>query len=152
MAMLYLMQGIPGSGKSTIARAISENTGAVIFSTDDYWYLNDPTKYQFDPNLIGEAHRWNQQRTLIRMMDAKIYQDEVEGRNADIIIDNTNIKNRDINPYLVLASLYNYTVQVVRVQVDPKLAIMRQHDRSADRRIPDDVIRRMNDKMEKLIV
>lgn len=152
MATLYLMQGIPGSGKSTIARAISENTGAVIFSTDDYWYLNDPTKYQFDPNLIGEAHRWNQQRTLIRMMDAKIYQDEVEGRNADIIIDNTNIKNRDINPYLVLASLYNYTVQVVRVQVDPKLAIMRQHDRSADRRIPDDVIRRMNDKMEKLIV
>ncbi|XP_021065975.1 NEDD4-binding protein 2 [Mus pahari] len=59
--VLVLLRGLPGSGKSFLARTLQEdNPGGVILSTDDYFYING--QYQFDVKYLGEAHEWNQNR------------------------------------------------------------------------------------------
>lgn len=137
------MQGIPGSGKSTLAALLSQKYNAPIYSTDDFWLMvvQGPTNYNYDPSRIGEAHRWNQQQVIEGM------QDGVE----TIIVDNTNIMRWQAQPYLVLAQIFDYEVQVVRVQVPVETAITRQAERPEERRIPEEVIRRMADEMEDLL-
>jgi predicted kinase len=133
---LTLMVGIPGSGKSTVARSLSDVSGAEICSTDDYWYQDDPTVYTFDVKRLGEAHRWNQQRAASFM-----------AAGQDVIIDNTNLDDRSREPYYALASIYNFDVVVVTVDTPVNICIARQVDRPEDRRVPPDVIRKMWSKL-----
>jgi predicted kinase len=138
---LTLMQGIPGSGKTTVAAQLSSATGAAIFSTDDFWLMASGV-YDYDPNRIAEAHQWNQ-REVAKAMAAEEY--------SNIIIDNTNIKREHIEPYRVLANIFGYEVRVVRVDVPVNIAILRQFGRSDERQVPEDVIRKMHDEMEDLL-
>lgn len=141
MRILYLMQGVPGSGKSTIANALAEAYNGIIFSTDEFWF-NADGKYCYDPDKAGIAHAWNQRRC------AKAMTEEVD----DIIIDNTNITQREADPYITLAKMYDYIVQIVRVEAPYQICVQRQDQRSLDRRIPVDVIANKFNNMERLIV
>lgn len=138
------MQGIPGSGKSTVARELANHDDAIVFSTDDFWIhqVEHDVVYAFDHTKLGEAHRWNQQRTAKEMAS-------VDGGN--IVIDNTNITRYAIEPYLALAKIFDYDVRVVRVEVPVEVALARNQLRRADRKIPEDVIRRMAGTMEWLL-
>lgn len=147
------MQGIPGSGKSTVANAIATSDDpnahpselfhqeqASVYSTDEFWMKDG--KYEFDISRLGEAHHWNQMRATKAMKFG----------TTRVIIDNTNIKNRDIVPYLIAGHMYGYAIHVVRVETPVETCIARQANRPEDRRIPEDVIRRMHDQMETLNV
>lgn len=142
------MQGIPGSGKSTIAaQLVAENPAAVIFSTDEFWYevpvgeIDGHSLYNYDPARRTEAHQWNQQRT-VRAMQQGVGQ---------IVIDNTNIQRWQASPYFALAQIFDYEVQVVRVQVPIEVALERNAQRSSDRQVPEEVIRQMAAEMEDLL-
>lgn len=148
------MQGIPGSGKSTVARGIRAVTAGVILSTDDFWYevvenpgLPDEITYRgdvynFDISRLGKAHTWNQSRA----------NDCMAAGTPTVIIDNTNIRNKDIGFYLACAVTYGYTVQIVRVTTPIETCVDRQKERPEDRRIPTEVIYRMAGQMEELHV
>jgi NEDD4-binding protein 2 len=148
---LVLMQGIPGSGKSTVARMLAReynpNRENLIYSTDEFWYevpvdeIDGVPLYNYDPARRAEAHRWNQQRVVQAMQQGIAY----------IIVDNTNIQRWQVQPYLALAQIFDYEVQVVRVQVPVEVAIERNAARSADRQVPEEVIRQMADEMEDLL-
>jgi predicted kinase len=138
--IVYLMQGIPGSGKSTIASMIAHSTDGVILSTDEYWY--EDGSYQYDPKRAGEAHQWNQRRCV------NLMQQDV----SPLIIDNTNITQTEAQPYLTFAKMYGYTVQVIRVEANTNTCIARQANRTADRRIPEDVISDKAYRMERIVV
>ncbi|XP_058999777.1 NEDD4-binding protein 2-like 1 isoform X4 [Mustela lutreola] len=59
---LYLLRGLPGSGKTTLARQLQHDfPRALIFSTDDYFFREDGA-YEFNPDFLEEAHEWNQKR------------------------------------------------------------------------------------------
>ncbi|KAM6180017.1 NEDD4-binding protein 2-like 1 isoform 4-T4 [Erethizon dorsatum] len=59
---LYLLRGLPGSGKTTLARQLQHDFPmAVIFSTDDFFAREDGA-YEFNPDFLEEAHEWNQKR------------------------------------------------------------------------------------------
>src|SRR5688572_836510 len=118
--ILYMLQGIPGSGKSVMANVLKETFGednCQVFSTDDFWYENG--KYNFLPTMLGFAHIWNQKRVLNAMKDQITY----------IVVDNTNIKLEHAKPYFDLAANHGYGVQVISVQVPLELAIARQDTR-----------------------
>ena len=54
MKILYLIRGLPGSGKSSLAEIIQPDKN-YRFAADDY-FTDSFGKYRFDPKLIGEAH------------------------------------------------------------------------------------------------
>lgn len=139
------MQGIPGSGKSSMAKLIADANPefVAILSTDEYWYTqvgDDPTIYDYDPIQAGTAHRWNQRRCAEAMV-----------MGDHIIIDNTNIKRDAIRPYLTLAEIFQYGVKVVRVEVALGVALARNSLRPLDRKVPDEVIAKMHKEMETLL-
>lgn len=110
MQKMILMRGLPGSGKSTKARSIAMDalyTGAAttiaICSTDDFFMRNG--EYQFVPRLIGDAHKWNQDRVRYHM----IAQTEL------IIVDNTNTQAWEMKPYRDLATSMRYDVEEIVV-------------------------------------
>jgi len=144
---LFLMQGLPGSGKTTYAKMIADKHEAIIFSTDDFWYRigrsNEPVEYIFDHSRLREAHLWNQRRTAKEMNSS-------DGGN--IVIDNTNITQRDAQPYLILAEMFGYEVMVFRVEAPYETCLERNRNRPIDRQVPWEVISRMNEMMERIRV
>jgi predicted kinase len=120
--MIYLLQGIPGSGKSTWAR----ERNAVICSADDYF--EKPDGYRFDPKKLGDAHAQCMRRFLDALMQGE----------TSIIVDNTNTTQLELAPYYLVARAYNREVTLVRFNIDPKVA----HARCVHG-VPLDAIQRM---------
>ncbi|NXK87787.1 N4BP2 protein, partial [Formicarius rufipectus] len=97
--VLVLLRGVPGSGKSYLARNLLEdNPGGIILSTDDYFYKHG--QYHYDPDCLGEAHDWNRKRA----------KEAFEMGVSPIIIDNTNIQAWEMKPYVTLAQQFKYKV------------------------------------------
>ncbi|KAL1789402.1 NEDD4-binding protein 2 isoform X1 [Sigmodon hispidus] len=97
--VLVLLRGLPGSGKSFLARTLQEdNPSGVILSTDDYFYING--QYQFDVKYLGEAHEWNQNRA----------KEAFEKKVSPVIIDNTNLQAWEMKPYVALSQKHKYKV------------------------------------------
>ncbi|XP_023376389.1 NEDD4-binding protein 2-like 1 [Pteropus vampyrus] len=97
---LYLLRGLPGSGKTTLPRQLQHDfPRALIFSTDDYFFREDGA-YEFNPDFLEEAHEWNQERAR-RAMRTGI---------SPVIIDNTNLHAWEMKPYAVMALENNYEV------------------------------------------
>jgi hypothetical protein len=107
---LYIMRGLPGSGKSTRAHEIAMGAmvqgaqGAVICSTDDFFVGSDGV-YRFDGRRLGEAHSSNQSRVELAMMaDTEV-----------VIVDNTNTTHKEMEAYRRLAQDYSYEVTEIMV-------------------------------------
>ncbi|NXX39483.1 N4BP2 protein, partial [Tricholaema leucomelas] len=97
--VLVLLRGVPGSGKSYLARTLLEdNPDGIILSTDDYFCKNG--QYHYNPDCLGEAHDWNRKRA----------KEAFEMRISPIIIDNTNIQAWEMKPYVTLAQQFKYKV------------------------------------------
>lgn len=61
---LYLIRGIPGSGKSTFAQQLlAAEVVDSVFEADHYFYDVDG-RYVFDASKIGEAHSRCQKATI----------------------------------------------------------------------------------------
>jgi predicted kinase len=98
---VVIMRGLPGSGKSTRAVAIAAAaSGTVVcYSTDDYWHRPDGA-YDFNAKRLNDAHAWN----LWRFRKACL-------RGASlVIVDNTNIRRKDFEPYVTYARACGYEV------------------------------------------
>ncbi len=117
MKKLIGVRGVPGSGKSTTARRLKkeyEEQGfrVDIFSTDDFW--GDP--YNFVPAKIREAHLWNQNRALVRLIEiAATVNPTIHPycQPALIIIDNTNVSAWELRPYIKPALQLGFEVEII---------------------------------------
>lgn len=112
---VYIMQGVPGSGKSTHARKLVSDSGGIICSADDF-FLDESGKYNFNPALLGKAHA----SCMKRFLDSCN-----RGGSTVIVVDNTNITIDQMSPYYVVARAYEADVEIVRVRCNPILAAER---------------------------
>jgi len=136
---LIIMRGVSGSGKSTLARHLGKE---YTFSTDDFFMVDG--EYDFDPNLIPEAHIWNQERV------EKAMKYDV----SPIVVDNMNRQFWEMRPYVELAEKYGYEVEFKQPNWSPDLYLpdgkwnidflkgKNKHD------VPDDSLKKMIDSYE----
>ncbi|KAJ3280953.1 NEDD4-binding protein 2 [Borealophlyctis nickersoniae] len=137
--ILILMRGAPGSGKSTLAKTLLANhPGGVSYSTDDYFCLKNGF-YEFDPSLLPEAHKWNQERAF-EAMSVGI---------TPVIIDNTHTCKWEAKPYVVKAVECNYCVKVCEPDTEWwKNRDVEELARRNSHGVPAEAIQRMIDRWE----
>jgi predicted kinase len=128
------MRGLPGSGKSTIARQIKSQfpDNTVIVSADDYFITEKG--YVFDKNKLGAAHTY----CFFKF-------NEAVKLGTNVIVDNTNLSEREYSKYLECASGYGYSPTVITVETslnDEQLHLRNTHG------VPVESIKRMRERMK----
>ncbi|CAM4233648.1 AAA family ATPase [Pseudoalteromonas maricaloris] len=110
MKQVFILRGLPGSGKSHYAQTLADDfvsgdeTQYFICSTDDY-FLNENGEYHFEKQRLSEYHNLN----LARFINAL-----AEGIPL-VVVDNTNIKKWEFVAYASAAVAMGYQVKEVIV-------------------------------------
>ena len=65
MKTLYIVRGVPGSGKSTFAQSLD----CPVFEADQYFIDSETGEYKFDGSKIKLAHNWCKLRVEQSMED-----------------------------------------------------------------------------------
>jgi gluconate kinase len=104
MKTMYIMRGVPGSGKSYMAKQIAKEQCGTIFSTDDFFMKGG--EYLFDPAKLGYFHDLN-----------RLAVERATASNLEtIVVDNTMTTLKEARQYCRIAMTNNYKV----VFVEPK--------------------------------
>lgn len=106
--IVYIMIGVPGSGKSTY---IKKNLPGTTVMSADHFFTGEDGVYRFDPKRLGEAHGTTLRKFLTEL-----------SKGFDIVVDNTNTTLVNIAPYEALASMHGATVRFVYIEADPTVA------------------------------
>ena len=125
MKKLFLLRGLPGSGKTTL----SEQLGGSHFETDKY-FIDEHGNYNFDGSKLKMAHKWCQLRVEHSMED-----------NIDkIVVSNTFTQEWEMDTYYELAKQYGYTV--FSIIIENRHGGINQHG------VPEDKLQQMEDRFE----
>ena len=113
MKILYIITGLPGSGKSTLGHTLANNH---CHSADDYM-VDACGNYEYDPKKLSFCHSSCQTAVEIDMN---------LGHDV-IVVANTGAQKWEIEPYFKLARKYDYSPFVIRcennfgsVHIDPE--------------------------------
>ncbi len=99
MKELFLLRGLPGAGKTTLAKSIA----GMHIEADKYFMDGD--EYKFDASKLKEAHAWCQNAVRVWM-----------GSQGRIIVSNTFTQAWEMQPYYDLAEEYGYRVYSLIVE------------------------------------
>jgi|TARA_R110002126_G_scaffold275047_1_gene420403 NEDD4-binding protein 2 len=136
----YILRGLPGSGKSMIAKNLRDShTHARVFSTDRFFMVDG--EYQFDPSKLGEYHTQNLAQATHFMEKGKKYSSDIL-----CIIDNTNTQHWEYEKYEEVAKENGFMVQIITVEWNindiPLYAERNSHG------VPEEAIYRMAERWE----
>jgi len=96
---LVLLRGLPGSGKSTIAKSL----GIKHLEADMFFIENG--EYKFNPSKIKNAHAWCQAEC-----------EHLMKWEFNIVVSNTFTQEWEMMPYIELAKKYGYKVHTIIVE------------------------------------
>lgn len=110
---VVILRGIPGSGKSRLARKLAPRKTGVICSADDFFMRSG--RYVFDGSKLGEAHNY----CLRKFLHALGCQLSV------IVVDNTGTSVAEVAPYAALALAHGATLEIITVKCSVRVAAKR---------------------------
>lgn len=100
---LIIIQGLPGSGKTTLAKEISSQFNIPYFEADQYFEDKDGN-YNFNPKYLHSAHISCQARTFSRLK-----------AGHSCICSNTFLADKEFKAYFLAAKQYNVKVFVIKM-------------------------------------
>jgi len=124
MKILYIVRGIPGSGKSTFANSLD----CPVFEADMYFMIDG--EYKFDVSKIKLAHNWCKLRV----------EHSMEDNLQKIAVSNTFTQEWEMEPYYEMAKQYGYTVFSVIIE--------NRHGGVNEHGVPEDKLQMMKDRFE----
>lgn len=114
--LVYIMRGLPGSGKSKWVREHMSNPFSIVVSTDDYHKDMDGV-YRFKPDKIAEYHN---------RAYKEVVQQCLMPSHEVLFVDNTNISIWELAPYYRIAEAYGHTVKIIQCECHFEEAVKRQ--------------------------
>jgi predicted kinase len=124
MKELFLLRGLPGAGKSTLAKSI----GGMHIEADMYFMYEG--KYDFDVTKIKEAHAWCQNAVKVWMTN----------KVPKIVASNTFTQEWEMQPYYDLAKQHGYTVY--------SLIVENRHGGVNEHNVPQETLEKMKQRFE----
>lgn len=125
--LLYIVRGVPGSGKSTFAKSL----GGIHWETDMFFVNPQTDEYEFDISKIKVAHMWCQEMVEDSMFG---------GKDDRIVVSNTFTQEWEMKPYIMMAEKYGFKVFTIIVE--------NRHDGLNVHDVPEDKIQLMKDRFE----
>jgi predicted kinase len=126
-AKLILIRGLPGSGKSTIARSFHD-AGYAWFEADMF-HLNEEGDYCYNPDNIKSAHEWCQNSTLLHLKSG-----------LKVVVSNTFTRRFEMEPYFKMAR---------ELGIEPNV-IEAKGTWQNDHGVPESVIEKMRKRWEEI--
>lgn len=103
---LILLRGLPGSGKTTLAKVLSENNTYPIFSVDDFFTNKVTGEYLFNFKDNHLAYKQCEELT----------KEAIQQNSTKIFVHNTFTMEWELEPYFKLAAEFNYELFVLTVE------------------------------------
>lgn len=129
MKTLYIVRGVPGSGKTTFAKSL----GGTHFETDSYFMVDG--EYKFDFTKLKEAHKWCQDS-----VNSAMVLNHTTGINEVIVVSNTFTQEWEMLPYFEMSEYWGYRVFSVIVE--------NRHGGINEHGVPEDKIEIMKNRFE----
>jgi predicted kinase len=125
--MLYLIRGLPGSGKTTFANRLKDShLVGVNLSADDY-FTDLQGNYSFDASKLKQAHEQCLNRTRLYLQET-----------MSVAVSNTFTTEKEMQPYFDLAEELNHGVTVLIVE--------NRHGNKSVHNVPQDTIQKMKNR------
>jgi predicted kinase len=128
MKELFLLRGIPGAGKSTLAKILVGERDYCHKEADMY-FLDSEGKYKFDFSLIKEAHEWCQSEVEFLMK-----------YEHTVVVSNTFTQEWEMQDYYDLAKEYGYKVHSIIVE--------NRHGGVNEHNVPQETLDKMKQRFE----
>jgi predicted kinase len=135
MKTLYIVRGIPGSGKSTFAKRLVEHD-FLVCEADKFFIDKETGEYNFDFSKIKDAHKFCQETVETYMKDSLVN----DQFYREIAVSNTFTQEWEMEPYIKLAEKYGYMVFTVIVE--------NRHGGKNIHGVPEDKLQIMKDRFE----
>jgi adenylate kinase family enzyme len=133
MKKLYIVRGLPGSGKSTFAEALV-GSDFLVCEADKYFIVDG--EYKFDGTKLRQAHEWCKNRVETYMKDSLVN----DQFYREIAVSNTFTQEWEMEAYYKLAEQYGY--MVFSIIVENRHGGINQHG------VPTDKLEQMKNRFE----
>jgi predicted kinase len=123
--ILYIVRGIPGSGKSTFAKTFK----TVEHYEADMFFMRG-NGYEFDATKLKAAHEWCQDMVFMSM----------KRNEPTIVVSNTFTQEWEMEPYLEMAKTHEYKVFSIIVE--------NRHGGTNQHEVPEEALTKMRERFE----
>jgi predicted kinase len=121
---LFLLRGLPGAGKSTLAKSI----GGKHLEADMY-HVNEKGEYNWKPEKVKDAHEW----CRFECERAMLWE-------LKVVVSNTFTQEWEMQTYYALAEKYGYKVY--------SLIVENRHEGVNEHNVPQETLDKMRERFE----